>query len=200
MTWLITLVLAYLIGAIPTAYFVAKKVAGIDIREHGSGNVGATNVMRVVGKKAGIFTLVCDFLKGLLPVLAVKHLLFPLDPWLHVAVALMLILGHSKSVYIGFKGGKSAVTGLGGLCGLLPLFALGVGVLAFVIFKLTRTVSIGSMCAAAIASIVIILLHNWDPLGYPLAYVTYTVMASLYIIYLHRANIQRLLSGQENKI
>jgi glycerol-3-phosphate acyltransferase PlsY len=191
------LLAAYLIGAMPTAYLTAKKLAGIDIREHGSKNAGATNVMRVVGKKAGFFVMGVDFCKGLLPVVVTRLLLppeAPLHDWIPVLVALMAILGHSKSVFLQFTGGKSAITGLGAFIGLEPLGGLILAVLAFVIIKLTRMVSVGSMTCALLAGLTMYLL------GDPMPYVWYGVVSGVVVIVLHRANIQRLLAGTENRI
>ncbi|MGE0200297.1 MAG: glycerol-3-phosphate 1-O-acyltransferase PlsY [Candidatus Melainabacteria bacterium] len=189
----LTLLAAYLIGSIPTGYIVARRVMGIDIREHGSGNVGATNVKRVVGNKAGLFTLVFDFFKGLVPVVASKWL-FPDLPLVHVLTALAPVIGHSKSVFLGFTGGKSAITGLGGLMGLAPLPALTTGVIAFSTMKITRIVSVGTILAAICSPVLMIAF------GQPLAYTGYALISAAYVIYLHRANIDRLMKGTENRI
>ena len=188
-----TILLSYALGSMPTAYLVAKKLRGIDIREHGSGNVGATNVMRVVGKKAGIFVLIVDFLKGFLPVMLVKWLM-PQYPVLHTLIALAAVVGHSKSVFLNFTGGKSAITGLGGIMALSPLPALFVAVLAFTVIKIKHTVSIGTITAAIFAPVIFLLTKQ------PLEYTVYVTLCCLYIIFLHRANIQRLIKGTENKI
>ena len=184
---------AYLLGAIPTGYIVAKQVAGIDIRDHGSGNTGATNVKRVVGNKAGLFVLVCDFFKGLIPVLLAKFL-FPEAHYVHIFSALAPVIGHSKSIFLKFGGGKSAITGLGGIMALAPLPGLFLGVIAFTIIKITRLVSVGTMTAAAAGPLVLYLMNE------PLPYTGYTAITGLYVIYLHRANIERLIKGTENRI
>lgn len=199
MTWQIILyaLAAYLMGAIPTAYLVAKKLKGIDIRQHGSGNVGATNVKRVVGPKAALFTLGVDFLKGLIPV-AGAYYLFPLerDP-LQIAPVLagiMAIVGHSRSIFIGFSGGKSVITSLGVILALQPLAALILAPVAVLIMKITRYVSVGSMVGAALTPVCFWLLNA------PLSQIAFTLFMAVYVIFLHRGNIQRLLKHQENRI
>jgi glycerol-3-phosphate acyltransferase PlsY len=187
------LILAYLIGAIPTGYIVARRVAGIDIREHGSGNVGATNVGRVVGKKAGLAVLILDFFKGLLPVLAAVQI-FGEDTFVPVAVAILVLVGHSRSVFIGFSGGKAAISGLGTILALSPVGGLILGVLAYTVIKLSRIVSVGSMTTAVATPLTLWLL------GEPLPTVLYGVAAAVLVIVLHRANIVRLFKGQENRL
>ncbi len=188
---------AYLVGAVPFGYIIAKQLKGIDIREHGSGNVGATNVKRVVGNKAGLATLVLDGLKGALAVLGAK-LLFPVSADAYELVPVLAgvaaILGHSKSVFIGFKGGKSVITSLGVIVVLEPLVALVVAPIAIGVMKLTRYVSVGSMLGAVLAPIAVWFLHG------PLSHLVLFTFMALYIVYLHRSNIQRLLQHQENRI
>lgn len=188
-----TLLLSYAIGSIPTAYLVTRKLKGVDIREHGSGNAGATNVMRVVGKGPGWFVLIFDFFKGCIPVLIVKWLM-PQYPLLHTLIALAAVLGHSKSMWLQFTGGKSAITALGVIAALCWQAALLLGLLAWSIIKITRTVSIGSITAAICAPIIFWLLKT------PTEYVLSMIVCCMYVVYLHRANIQRLRAGTENKI
>lgn len=185
--------LGYLIGSLPTGYLVVKQMTGQDIRTVGSGGTGATNVRRAAGGKAAIFVLVCDLLKGLLPVLAGKWF-FPQLPWLHVILACTSIIGHSKSVFLGFSGGKSAATGLGGMLGLQFFAGLLVGVIAYTVSKTSRYQSVGSMTAAFSSPILMYLF------GAPIEYVYYSVFAAAYVIYMHKANIGRLLSGTENRL
>lgn len=185
--------LGYLIGAVPTAYLVVKQLTGQDIRQIGSGNVGATNVKRAAGFKPFLFVLLFDFLKGMIPVLISKFL-FPGLPWLHVLVAATTVIGHSKSIYLGFAGGKSAATGLGGFVGLDPVAGLLLAVIAYVIMRTTRIVSVGSITASILAPILLILFRA------PIPYVAYAAGAGAYVIFLHKANIGRLLNGTENRI
>lgn len=213
MEWLAFVVagaLGYLIGSIPTGYIVVKQLTGQDIRQFGSGGTGATNVRRVAGGKAALFVLFFDLHKGLVPVILAR-LLFPIgahdDPswtwagitwsgwaWLHVLVALATVVGHSKSMFLKFSGGKSAATGLGGVLGLAPVPALLIALVAFVVAKMSRYVSLGSIVASIVAPFALYYLHA------PLEYVLYTSVAALYVIYLHKSNISRLLSGTENRL
>ncbi len=193
MDYLVAALLGYLVGAIPTAYLVVKKLTGQDIRTIGSGNVGATNVKRAAGFKPFLFVLICDFLKGTIPVL-ISRALYPQLPWLHVLVALATVIGHSKSIYLKFAGGKSAATGLGGFVGLDPVAGILLGVIAYVIMRVSRMVSVGSMVASVLAPISLIALKA------PVPYQIYAAIAGIYVIYLHKANIQRLLNGTENRI
>jgi len=191
--YLVAVVLGYLIGSFPTAYLVVKQLTGQDIRTIGSGNVGATNVKRVAGFKPYLFVLLCDVAKGAVPVL-ISRKLYPELHLLHVLVALSTVIGHSKSIYLRFAGGKSAATGLGGMIGLAPIPALLLGVTAFTVTKLSRYVSLGSITASLLSPVLMYLFHR------PLEYIIYTVVAGLYVVYLHKANIGRLLSGTENRI
>jgi len=196
-TLVASVVLAYLIGAIPTGYIIAKRLKGIDIRDHGSGNVGATNVKRVVGPKAGLATLILDFLKGLIPVW-IACVLYPAQEYplqvLPVLVAVALVVGHSRSVYIGFKGGKSVITSLGALLALEPVIALISGCIGILIMKTTRYVSLGSMIGAFLVALLTFVLHR------PVSHQVLTAFIAAYVIFLHRSNIIRLLSHQENKL
>ncbi len=209
---LITVLFAYLVGAVPTGYLLVKKAKGLDIREHGSGNTGATNVKRLMGNKAFVFVLLMDFLKGFLAVKLTMWVLSSktfgylpqyLPTWatdelihqtVYVLVALAAIIGHSRSVFLNFSGGKSAITGLATVVALMPTAGLILGLLAFLIIKITRTVSIGSMSVAVITPMTLIALQ------YPFPYIIYGTTAALYVIYLHRTNIMRLIQGTENRL
>jgi acyl phosphate:glycerol-3-phosphate acyltransferase len=183
----------YLTGSVPTAYLVVRQLTGQDIRTVGSGNVGATNVKRIVGFKPFLLVLVIDFLKGTLPVLVCQQL-YPTQTWLHVLVAFTTVLGHSKSVYLGFAGGKSAATGLGSVLALAPLPAVILGLVAYGVTRLTRIVSVGSIVASILAPIMMIVFHK------PLPYCVFAALAGLYVIVMHKSNILRLLSGTENRV
>jgi acyl phosphate:glycerol-3-phosphate acyltransferase len=184
----------YLVAAIPVGLLVVKATHGVDIRTVGSGNTGATNVKRVAGNKWAACVLLLDFLKGLIPVVVAQQL-FADDMWLPVIVALTAVLAHSKSVYIRFAGGKSAATGLGCFFGLSPWpVALAVAIIAFATMKITKYVSVGSLTAAIVAPCLLLATGA----GWPV--ITYTTLAGLYVIVLHKANIQRLLTGTENRL
>ena len=195
---------AYCLGAIPTGYIVTRMLKGIDIREHGSGNTGATNVFRVVGKGAGLTVLMIDLLKGVLAVLLVKFALLALAipypelastlPWWITGAGLLAILGHSRSIWLNWTGGKSAATGLGVLLALYWPTALGAAACFGITLALFRIVSLGSI-VAAIASVILM-----AALQQPLPYIFLAIAGSCYVILRHRANIQRLLAGTEPRV
>ncbi len=193
------LLVAYLLGSIPTGFLLAKAIAGIDIREHGSGNTGATNVFRVVGKGAGIAALIIDLLKGVSAVLLLRWLstqfnvMADWQPWVLVTAGLLAVIGHSKSVWLGFSGGKSAATGLGVLLALAWPVGLSVAAVFGVVLATSRTVSVGSM-AAAIAAMIFM-----GVTGQPLAYLVVAIAGGLYVVLRHRSNISRLIAGTEPK-
>jgi glycerol-3-phosphate acyltransferase PlsY len=186
------LVLAYLIGAIPTGLLLTRLTGGGDIRSVGSGNIGATNVYRTAGRKLGVLTLIGDALKGLLPVLVAATLLSYSDERLG-AVAIAAFLGHCYPVYIGFKGGKGVATALGIYLVLSPLAVLG----AFLVFAgllwKWRYVSLGSICAAASIPLLVYLVERSLPL------LLATLVISGIVILRHRSNISRLINGTENR-
>jgi glycerol-3-phosphate acyltransferase PlsY len=201
------LVAAYLLGSIPTGYLIAKWVKGIDIRQYGSGGTGATNVLRTVGKGAAIAVLVIDLLKGLLAVLLVGALwpqvqtLVPEtmlttagQTWVTMLAGLMAVLGHSKSVWIGFTGGKSAASGLGVLIGLAWPVALGAAAVFGLTLALSRIVSLSSM-AAAVATMMLMVAT-----GQPLPYMVLGSLGAPYVIFRHRSNIDRLRLGTEPRL
>lgn len=208
MNWVVGSLLsfmAYLWGSIPTGYFVARALAGIDIREHGSGNTGATNVLRVVGKGAGLTVLVIDLLKGLLAVLITKAALTTLyaaspDWWLSsiswwiTLAGLLALVGHSRSIWLNWTGGKSAATGLGVLLALAWPVGLGCAGIFAAVLALSRIVSLSSIVAASAASVIMMLMQQ------PLPYVMLAIAGSLYVILRHRSNIQRLFAGTEPKL
>lgn len=203
MVWWIAggvLVLAYLLGSLPTGYAIAKLVQGIDIREHGSGNTGATNVFRVVGKKAGTTVLVIDLLKGLTAVLLARFVLtqlndgLTLSTWVQTLAGLLAILGHSRSIWLNFTGGKSAATGLGVLLALAWPVGLGTAAVFGLVFGVSRTVSLGSISAATAAPLLMFFTAQ------PLPFILLVLFGGIYVIIRHRSNISRLLAGTEPKL
>ena len=206
MVWWIAgglLLLAYLLGSLPTGYAIAKLVQGIDIREHGSGNTGATNVFRVVGKPAGIAVLIIDLLKGLSAVLIARFVMYQvsdslidlsLSTWVQTLAGLLAILGHSRSVWLNFTGGKSAATGLGVILALAWPVGLGTAVVFGLVFGLSRTVSLGSISAATAAPALMLLTRQ------PLPFIVLVLLGGIYVIIRHRSNISRLLAGTEPKL
>ncbi|MEM6613287.1 MAG: glycerol-3-phosphate 1-O-acyltransferase PlsY [Cyanobacteria bacterium P01_C01_bin.72] len=194
---------AYLLGSIPTGYAVGRYLKGIDIRQHGSGSTGATNILRTVGKSAAIAVLLIDLLKGSLAValvgFAYAHVssdLLPAvwHPWLITGTALGAIIGHSKSIWLNFTGGKSVATTLGALLVMNPLVALGTLATFGIILGLSRIVSLSSICGAIAVNVLMLVLAQ------PVAFSIFAALAGLYVILRHKTNIQRLLAGREPKI
>ena len=185
-------VFAYLLGSIPTGLVLSRALAGKDPRQQGSRNIGATNVMRTAGKAIGIITLLGDVLKGLIPVVIAQWLVK--EAYWVAGTGLAAFLGHCFPIYLRFKGGKGVATALGIFLPLAPLavvldFFFFAGVVAT-----SRIVSVGSMLGAAAMPVLIWLL------GYPLPSVILGICVAALIIYRHKENIQRLLSGRENKL
>jgi len=187
------LVGSYLIGSIPFAYIITKTARGIDIRNFGSGNPGATNVFRVAGKTYGLITLMFDFLKGLITV-SVTKLFYPDLISISIICGLLSIIGHNWPVWLKFRGGKGFATSLGVLLGLIPLVTL-FGLITFVIiFILTKYVSLSSV----LSSIVVIAMC-WIKRE-QLILCLFVSLTGLMIIIRHRPNIVRLLKGTESKL
>ncbi len=197
------ILIAYLLGSFPTGYLAGRILQGIDIREHGSGSTGATNVLRTLGKVPGSIVLLIDALKGVLAIVLAQTVftlaLFPTIPpdWessLVPLAAIGAIFGHSKSVWLGFKGGKSVATGIG----VLLAMSWQVGLAAIAVFAITiaisRIVSISSILSAMSATIWMVVFAQ------PLAYVVFAIVGGIYVVWLHRANIQRLMAGTEAKV
>lgn len=185
---------AYLVGAIPFGLLIARA-KGVDIRRHGSGNIGATNVLRVLGKPLGIATFVLDALKGYGPVAVAMAVLPDRAEAAGLTAGMAAILGHSFPVYLGFKGGKGVATSAGVLLGLAWLAALiGIGLWALVFFS-SRYVSLASIVAAAAIPAVSWMLYAPDKVATPVA----LTLLGLLIILRHRANIRRLVRGTENR-
>ncbi|NJN87032.1 MAG: glycerol-3-phosphate acyltransferase [Leptolyngbyaceae cyanobacterium SL_7_1] len=201
------LVIAYLLGATPTGYWTGRVLKGIDIREHGSKSIGATNVLRTLGKAPALFVLTIDILKGVAAIVLTRWLYtlptlqtsppLPLDqwvPWMVTLAGVAALLGHSKSIWINFTGGKSAATGLGILLAMAWQVGLGVLLTFVVLLALFRIVSLGSIAAAIAAPVLMVVFQQ------PLPYTLTALLGGLYVIWLHRANIQRLLAGTEPQI
>ncbi len=191
---------AYLLGATPTGYLAGKLLRGIDIREHGSRSTGATNVLRTLGKGAALVVLLVDVLKGVAAILFARWFLAWLGapaetaPWAICLCGLAALLGHSRSVWLGFTGGKSAATGLGVLLALSWPVGLGAASVFLAVLAMGRIVSMSSMLAAVTAAVLVCVLPE------PLPYRLLVIAGGLYVIVLHRANIGRLLAGTEPRI
>ena len=193
---LIVALVAYVIGSIPTGYLIVKAKTGQDIRTIGSGSTGATNVKRVLGKNYFFLVMILDAIKGALPVILAKlfatvGLSIGLAP---VVAAVAVIIGHSKSVFLQFKGGKSVASGVGTILALNWIVGLIIALVWGVITYTTKYVSVGSIIALVVSPFIMYFL------GAPIAYVAYCALGAIYIVYLHRENIKRLIQGNENKV
>lgn len=192
MLWALVAV-GYFAGSIPFGVIVTSLVAKKNVRAEGSGNIGATNVARVAGKKLGAFVLLLDAAKGALPVWLAMFLA-PTQPLLHVAVGAAAFLGHVFPVWLRFKGGKGVATALGVLLVLLPWSALIGFVTWVVVLLVTRVSSVGSLLGALLAIVSAFLL------GSPLAYSLLAVALLLAMVWTHRGNIARLINRTENRL
>lgn len=193
---LVVAIVAYIIGSIPTGYLIVKAKTGQDIRTVGSGSTGATNVKRVLGKNYFFLVMLLDALKGALPVVLTKlfatvGVSLGLAP---VIAAIAVIIGHSKSIFLQFKGGKSVASGVGTILALNWVVGIVIALVWGVITYTTKYVSVGSIIALVISPFVMYFL------GAPIAYVAYCALGAIYIVYLHRENIKRLINGNENKV
>lgn len=189
---LIALALSYALGSIPTGLWLGLWLRGIDIRLHGSKNIGATNTMRVLGRQLGATALALDIAKGIVPVLFFSRA----AAWEHLPLAcgVAAILGHSFSVFLGFRGGKGVATSTGVFAALLPLPTLAAAAVFGIAVAATRMVSLGSILAAITLAIAVFLVPATLPLR------TVTVVVAVLVIVKHRSNIQRILKGEESRI
>jgi len=207
------IILSYLIGSIPTSLIISRAAKGIDIREHGSGNAGGTNVMRVLGWKHGLLVILLDAFKGVLAVIIVARLHYgsmpfenatPFDDFtlVQIIAGISAVIGHIWTVFAGFKGGKGIATALGMLLMIVTvdmLIAIGVFIL---VVTFSRYVSLGSLAAAVAVPLTLIVRENVFNVDIP-SYNTllpFLIFVSLLVIFTHRKNVIRLLNGSENKI
>lgn len=200
--YIVVAVIAYLIGSINFSVIISKKMAGFDLREKGSGNAGTTNILRTVGKKAAAITLVCDILKGVVSILLAKlvgNIWKDLDGALLVQLAgILVVIGHTFPVFFKFKGGKGVATSLGVLLTLNWQIGLICLVFALVLIALTRMVSVGSIAAAILYPVLTIFIsQNYIVPG---NYIVSSIILAVLIVFNHRSNVKRLLTGTENKI
>lgn len=187
---IVYVILAYLIGSIPSGLIIGKGLFGTDVRQFGSKNIGATNTYRVLGLKAALPVFICDALKGAIGVL----LLASYGPAFAVLGGILAMVGHNWSIFLGFKGGRGVATGLGVLIALSPLVAVICFAIWGIIVYPTKLVSLGSIIAAAAVPLLMFLTgQSWW-------YVGFGALAALFIILRHRDNIIRLLSGKELKV
>jgi len=206
------ILLSYLIGSVPTGYLITRWVKGFDIRQHGSGNIGSTNAMRVLGWKWGVVVQVGDLLKGLFAVVVIARFHYgdfpfnnrtPFDDYtvIQIIAGVSVVLGHIFSVFLNFKGGKGINTAAGMLIGVAPIdISIAVGVFLLVLFS-TGYVSLGSISGATAFPTTMFVRFNVFHVNIPSYHtlIFFSVAISLLLIYAHRSNIKRLWYGQENQ-
>ncbi len=186
---------AYLLGAVPFGVIISRLWSGIDIRQYGSGNIGATNVLRVLGPVPGVLVMATDVLKGLGAVWIARGLFgIQDDSWALIGVALLAIIGHNWSVFLGFAGGKGANTSLGVVFGLDWRAALICFAVWIVVVAITRIVSVGSMLGTIALPVALWALHRHHESA---ALLAFGVVAAVFSVHRHRSNIKRLLAGTE---
>jgi glycerol-3-phosphate acyltransferase PlsY len=209
----VVILLSYLVGSIPSSIWVGKLVKGVDIRNHGSGNAGATNTFRLLGWKPGVAVLIIDFFKGYISSLWISQLAYSIgsgpvalfdfwevDPFLKILCGIVAIIGHMYPVFANFDGGKGMATAAGMLCGIEPI-SVGIAAVVFtVVMFSSRYVSLASLVAAFIYPLVLVTLRygfGWNLDG---SILIFGAIAGIGIIIKHRGNIRRLLNGTENQV
>ncbi|SDY86561.1 glycerol-3-phosphate acyltransferase PlsY [Evansella caseinilytica] len=196
MTTFISIAISYFIGSISFSYILTKKIKKVDIRQHGSGNAGATNTLRVLGVGPAVAVLLLDCVKGIAAVLL--GLTITGDPFVAGASGLAAIIGHNWPIYYGFRGGKGVATTIGVLVTMVFFAALISGIIAILSIVITRFVSLGSLIFVAGTAILSVAFANY--FHYPSYYPIFTVTIALLSLWRHRTNIKRLINGEENKI
>jgi glycerol-3-phosphate acyltransferase PlsY len=192
--------LAYLIGSIPTAYIFGRVLKNLDIREHGSGNMGATNAFRVLGRGPGTLVLILDIIKGIIPVTLVANAFGLQNALSLVIIAVATVAGHNWTVFLGFKGGKGMATSLGVLIGLaiqfqvLRIILLLVTLTWLVLFLIFGFVSLASITAAVVFPVLMVAFLEPFPL------IIMSIVLCIFIVFRHSSNIKRLAKGQENRV
>lgn len=200
----IIIILSYFAGSIPTSIIAGKLLKGFDIRDHGSGNAGATNVFRVLGWKAGVVVSLIDLSKGFISVVFLSRLSLgevPVDPEIVKIIAgISAVIGHIWTVFARFKGGKGVLTVVGMYFGLAPLTMILCIAAAGLSFFATRYVSVASLTGAISLAVIMTARKYWllESIGLPLF--VFSMLLSLLLVYTHRSNIKRLIEGNENKI
>ena len=196
MNIVLTTALAFLLGSIPTGYLVARA-KGVDIRQHGSGNIGATNVFRTLGKPLGVLVFILDALKGFAAVwLALRF--GGTSDWAGIAAAVAAIAGHNYTPWLGFKGGKGIATSAGVLIALMPWAVLAIALVWFAVFFATRYVSLASICASAALPVAVSALWFYG-CGGNAPLLGFSVLIAALAIWRHRSNIERLMAGTEHR-
>lgn len=205
MTWYIVMaIIAYLIGSINFSVIISKKMAGFDVREKGSGNAGSTNMLRSVGKKAAVITLLCDILKGIVVIIIaiiIGKITNGIDKALLVQIAgIAVVLGHTFPIFFQFKGGKGVATSLGIL--LMSNWQIGLICLIFALLLmiLTRMVSLGSCSAAVLYPVLTLFIHEHYIVSEGSNYFIYSIILAVIVLFNHRENIKRIMNGTENRL
>ena len=210
---LFIIVLSYLVGSIPISIILTKLVKGVDVRNFGSGNAGGTNVTRVLGKKYGILTILLDAMKGVVAVVFISRLYFgsfpfpnttPFDDFtlIQIIAGISAVIGHIWTIFAGFKGGKGIATGLGVFISIVTLdMILALGVF-FIVVYFSKYISLASISAAVSVPLIMIIRENIFGVDIPSYHniLPFVIALALLVIYTHRANVERLLNGNENKI
>ncbi len=209
----LVLLLSYLVGSIPTSIIVTRLARGIDIRNHGSGNAGGTNVIRVLGWKAGLLVIAIDIFKGYVATMLVTKLMYGPIPFtnrtpfedetvIRILAGCVAILGHVWPAFIGFRGGKGIATAGGVLLGLATVELLVAAGVFSLVFILSRYVSLGSISGAIALPLTMLVRHNilHDSLQGYNTLIFFTIGITLLLLYTHRANIKRLLTGTEHRL
>lgn len=203
--YIIIAIIAYLVGSINFSVIISKRMAGFDVREKGSGNAGTTNMLRSIGVKAAVITLLCDILKGVVVILIailIGNIVDGLDDALLVQLAgIFVIIGHTFPIFFGFKGGKGIATSLGVLLMINWQIGLICLVFALTLMAITRMVSVGSIAAAILFPVLVVFIgqnyivpvNNWS-------YLIFSIIIAILVLFNHRENLKRIFTGKENKI
>ena len=196
MELIIFIIIGYILGALPNGVWIGKYFKGIDIREHGSKNSGATNAYRVLGPKYGIMVLILDALKGFLPPFLASR--FGVSGNILLVIGVLAIVGHSLSFFLNFKGGKGVATSLGVFLFLIPNVTLALLIIFILVVYFTRYISLGSIIAAAALPILTAFSPIRNNVG-RMPLIIMTLLIGAFVIWRHRTNITRLINGTENK-
>ncbi len=201
---IVIILLSYLVGSIPTSIIFSKVFRGIDIREHGSGNAGGTNAMRVLGWKLGLSVMLIDVLKGAVATLFVSQIRIDPISWqpevVQIIAGLSAIFGHIWTLFAGFRGGKGVGTGAGMIVALYPVAALICLGIFFIVILIGRMVSVGSIIAALCLPIVLYIMSAYFDVAVSPVLLYFSIFIAVLIVFTHRSNIKRILKGEENKI
>lgn len=202
--YVIMALIAYLIGSINFSVIISKKMAGFDVREKGSGNAGSTNVLRTVGKKAAIITLICDILKGIVSIciaLIISKIAKEQSASILVELAaLFVVIGHTFPIFFDFKGGKGVATSLGVILVINWKIGLICLVFALILMAITRMVSLGSISAAVLFAVLTLFIRDSYIVDYDASFILFGILLAVLVIFNHRSNLKRIISGTENKL